>query len=196
VSATRDVCSASIAILRDSRRDRQGVFAAAAPANAINLVDLSPLFPQYIHTRTSSIPTIDCQTDDPANGISVQCSSWRAARIRRSTWAQGLRLRDSWRPNHVRSRTGLWPGADPGAPPPRRCTNDHPYCFASWRSPRIPRTWAEALLVFPLFARAVDRSFGVMSIDLTGNDARRPIFIGLEECCCVTSKSILAVRCH
>jgi hypothetical protein len=59
--------------------------------------------------------------------------------------------------------------------------------------PADPR---ETLSTFPHSGRGSARKFGSISLNLTGDYAREPFFIGLEECCALSSKSILAVRCH
>jgi hypothetical protein len=92
---------------------------------------------------------------------------------------------------------GRSPGANRSeARPSRPAPTPSHRCFASVRSRGIPRGPGRGSVGLPFFARGSAHNFGPISINLTGEYAPEPFFIGLEECRNITSKSILAVRCH
>ena len=63
-------------------------------------------------------------------------------------------------------------------------------------SRKFPRAWAKALVACPRISHAMAHNFGPTFLNLAGDYSREPFFIGPEECSVISSKNIVAVRCH
>jgi hypothetical protein len=169
------------------------------------------VYPQYTNKRGSSNPHDGTrQTGDGMAAPSAPYSSRaQPGSVGRHGGSRAHRRRNPrglWTPANGAPRVSRRPSVSvlPSTPcahrsgaPSEAAHKRSPLSPASWPARPIPGgTRTEALVVLLFFTRASAQNFRAISIDLARDVAREPFFIGLEECWAVSSKIILAVRCH